>query len=273
MTAQGRSALALVRVGAVALAMVGGLAGWSGAAAQGETTATAGTGVTVIGYGEASAPAESATMQIVISEEDYGPARPPRRGAEPGAEERRLVEPIVAELITAGVPKADIDVLVNPTLGEYFGPSRGLARLDFEVPEPTAAGVRNLVDAAIVAAAGQGLVVGQVGVGYGVADCRAVERDARAAALEDAAARAEIQAELLGVELGAPTASVDQQLGQQFDLYYGAFGGGSASGCAPPGPAVTGAAISVAPYDPAGEAVVDVYAQVAVTYAIAEAAS
>jgi len=222
--------------------------------------------ITVIGYGEASAPAEAATMQMVISEEDFGPSRPPRRGAEPGEEERALVAPIVDALVAAGVAEDAVETIVNPATSEYFGPSRGLARIDVDVAEPTAEGVRELVDTAIAAAADQGVLVGQVGVGYEVADCRALEREARAAALADARERAEIQAELLGVDLRFATASVDQAPESPLDLYFGASAA-AGSGCAPPTPQVPGSPTTVPPYDSTAEAVVDVYAAVAVTFA------
>lgn len=262
------SAMVLARAAAVGLAVVGGLLGAAGVAAQ----EGAAPGVTVIGYGEASAPAETAVMQIVITEEQFGSSRTPRWGGEPGAEERRLMEPIAEALVAAGVAADGIETRINPAVGDNFGPSRGLARLDVEVPEPTAEAVRELVDAAVVAAADRGLFVGQVGVGYDVADCGALEREAREAALADAREGAEMQADLIGVELGEATASVDQSPSTGFDLYYGAFGGGE-TGCAPPSPAIEVGAVSVAPYDPTAEATVEVYAQVAITFAIEEGAA
>ena len=229
-------------------------------------------GITTIGYGEASAPAETATLQIVLTQEEYGPPRPPRGDATPGAEQREAAAPAVDALVSAGVAEEDIELVVSPALGEYYGPfGPGAVRLDVAVEEPTTERVQELINAAILGAAEEDLFVGQVGVGYEVADCAALERQARQAAIEDARERAELQADLLGVELGDPVASSDRPVDPTAGLveYFGpsAFTGG---GCAPPLPRATaGAPVTLPLFDPTTEAEVEVYVQVAITFEIA----
>ena len=261
-----------VLIGASALAAVAGLTGSTRALAQ--DTESPARGITVVGYGQASAEAETAILQLVATEEEFGsPPRAPDPEATPGAEEREAVEPIVDGLVAAGVAEDDIDVVVSVGIGDYYGPGGpGVARIDVTVDPPTVERVNELINAAIVAAAEENMVISPLGVGYEVAECRPLEREAREAALEDARARAEIQAELLGVELGEPVASRDVPIGpaSAFSAYYGPYAVTEA-GCAPPSPDIsTGAPITVPPFDPTAGAEVEAFVQIEVTFAIAE---
>ncbi len=228
-------------------------------------------GITVIGYGQASATAETAEIQLVASQVEYGAPRPPDPGATPGAEERQAVGPMVEAIKAAGVPEADINVVISAVIGVFYGPGGpGVARVDVSIDNPTPERVREIIDAGIVGAAQEDLVLYQIGVGYGVADCAPLERQAREAALNDARTRGELQAELMGVSLGTPVAASDVPVNYSEAL--GAFYGGFAPTqitCSPPAPAPTsGAPVSVPPYDPTDESEVNVYAQTAVTYEI-----
>ena len=264
-----------ILAGALALAAVGAVVGTSSARALAQDAPTeAERGITTIGYGEASAPAETGTLQIVITQEEFGPSRPLRPGATPGAEEREAVAPAVDALRAAGVAEEDVEVVVGPLIGDFYGPfGPGVARLDVALDRPTAERVEELINAATLGAAEEGLFLGQVGVGYEVADCRSLEREARQAAIADARERAELQADLLGVALGEPVASSDMPAvpAAAFAAYFGPIAVGE-GGCAPPiATPVTGAPISVPPFDPTGEAEVEVYAQISVTFAIGDA--
>ncbi len=233
-------------------------------------------GITVIGYGKASAPAESAELQLLATQEEFGPQRAPDPDATPGAEEREPVGTLVEGLQAAGVAEEDIEIVVGTVIGGFYGPGGpGIARVDVAVADPTAERIDELINAAIVGAAEENLVLGQVGVGYGVADCAPLEREARQAALDDARTRAELQADLLGVRLSDPVASSDvpTDLAGAFDAFYGGIAPTQVA-CAPPAPVPTqGSPVSVPPFDPTDEAEVNVYAQVAYTFEIADAAS
>jgi uncharacterized protein YggE len=232
-------------------------------------------GITVIGYGKSSAPAETAEIQLIASEEEFGPSRAPDPDATPGAREREAVGPLVAGLMAAGVPEEDIAIVVGTVIGEFYGPGGpGVARVDITVDNPTQERIEELINAATVGAAEENLFVSPVGVGYGVADCAPLERAAREAALDDARTRAALQAELMGVQLGEPVAASDVPINfsEALSAYYG-IAIPTQLACSPPAPAPTsGSPVSVPPFDPTDEAEVNVYAQVAVTFAIEAAA-
>lgn len=261
--------------GALALAAFVGVAAGPASALAQEAAEAPTRGITTNGYGEAAAPAETAIMQLLLTREDYGPPRPPRPSATPGAEERELTVPILDALIEAGLTEEDLEVVLNPVVGQYYnigGP--GIARIDVAVDEPTRERILDLINAAVPVAAQQGVLIGQVGVGYNVADCLALERAAREDAVSDARDRAEIQAELLDAELGDAVASTDLPPSESSALVYFGRAISSEAGCAPPAPSITeGNSVNLPPFDPAGEAEVEVFAQVAITFEVAEPAA
>lgn len=255
---------------ALLLALTAMLSPLAGAQAQQAAEAPA-RGITVIGYGKSSAPAETAEIQLIASQEEYLPARAPDPDSTPGAREREAVGPLVAGLMAAGVPEEDIEIVVSVVIGGFYGPGGpGVARVDVAVDNPTQERIDELINAATVGAAEEHLLVSQIGVGYGVADCAPLEREARETALDDARTRAELQAELMGVRLGDPVAASDVPVSfpEALDAYYGAYTPTQLA-CSPPAPVPTsGSPVSVPPFDPTDEAEVNVYAQVAVTFAI-----
>jgi uncharacterized protein len=269
----GSSAASALRKALLAgtLALTATLSPLADARAQ-QTTDAPPRGITVIGYGEASAPAETAEIQLIASQEDFGPERAPDPDATPGAEERKAVGPLVAGLIAAGVPKADIAVVVGAVISEFYGPvGAGVARVDIALDNPTPERIDELINAATVGAAEENLFVSPIGVGYDVADCAPLERAARQAAFEDARTRAALQAELMGVRLGDPVAASDVPItvSEVLNAFYG-IATPTQLACSPPVPVPSsGSPVSVPPYDPTAEAEVDVYAQLAVTFAIA----
>ncbi|MBA2276484.1 MAG: SIMPL domain-containing protein [Chloroflexia bacterium] len=254
--------------GALALVATLGLP----AGAQTQQAAQAPTqGITVIGYGKSSASAETAEIQMVVSQEEFGPPRAPDPDATPGAQEREAVGPMVEGLQAAGVPEEDISVVVGAVIGGFYGPGGpGVARVDVAVDMPTQERITELIDAATVGAAEENLVLVLIGVGYGVSDCAPLEREAREMAFNDAGTRAELQAELMGVQLGEAVAASDVPVNfsESLNAYYGALTPTQLP-CSPPAPVPTsGSPVSVPPFDPTDEAEVNVYAQVAVSFAI-----
>lgn len=236
-------------------------------------TSSPGPGITVIGYGESTAPAETAEIQLIVAQEEYGPPRAPDPNATPGVQERQAVEPVVESLQAAGIAAESIEVVVGPAISTFYGPGgRGIARVDVRVDVPTQERIVELIDAATVGAARNSQVLGLVGVGFGVSDCATLEREAREAALADAWSRAEMQAELMGLALGQPISSSDIPPTQpgHFNTYYGLYAP-TQTACAPAVHVPTGGSpVTLPTFDPTLVAEVNVYAQVSVTFAAEE---
>ncbi|MDQ4044372.1 MAG: hypothetical protein M3173_02850, partial [Chloroflexota bacterium] len=123
------------------------------------------TGITATGYGQASAPADSATIQLSIASDNFGPPQPMPPGGTPGASERNAVAPIVEALIDTGIAEDAIDVITGPyvaAVGSMYGPTMAVIR--FELPDPTADTISSAVDSAIAGAADARLVIGGLSV-------------------------------------------------------------------------------------------------------------
>lgn len=241
----------------------------SSTAASAQEVAAQPSGITVIGHGEASAPADSATLQLVVGTEAYGLPQAPQPGATPGAREQTEIEPVVRSLVDIGIPAEDIETVVGPYLtgiGTFGGPA--IALLQFELDDPDPQRIKQVIDAAIVGAAESRLIIGQVGVSFHVDDCDALERAAREAAISDAREQAGVQAELLDVTLGDLLASRDAMLSPESIL--GPYGPlPSTSACSPMAP--EGFALLTygsPPFNPNVEPEVTVYANVELTFAM-----
>ncbi len=271
MLRRGRLGTALTGTLLAALVALSALTGLSSTTSARQPVVPPTAGITVIGYGAASAPAQSAELQMIVSRADYGPPMAPDADATPGAEQRELVASTVDALIAAGVVKDDIKLIVSSAFSGVYGPGGStVARVDVTILDPTIERISELVDAATLGAAQERLVLGQIGVGYETADCAPLQRQAREAALADAQALGDLQAELVGVGLGEVVGTTDIPVNAAESLasYYGGFAP-TTSACAPPAPTpATGATVSVPPYDPAADATVTVFAQISVTYEI-----
>lgn len=225
-------------------------------------------GVSVIGTGEASAPAETATVRISIGESSYSGPPIAQPGATPGAQDRESVAGVVAALVDAGIAEEDIEVFVGPTVagyGSYYGPSRAIVQ--FPVDAPDTARINELIDASVVAADDEWLQVGQVSALFSVADCNALISQAREAAIADAREQADVQAELLGVTIGDVTSSVDLPTIPEPDYgYYGRVGVRSTCN---EGGSSAGAGLFQAPaYDPSREPEVTAHSRIALTFGL-----
>jgi uncharacterized protein YggE len=177
-------------------------------AAQGASPALA--GITVVGHGEATAPAELASLNIIVSEANFGPPVVPQPGVVPGERERTAVAPIVASLVDAGVAEDEIDVIVGPSIvdfGTYAGPA--MAVIHFTVETPNVEQLNELVDGATTAAADERLIIGRTTAAYSIEDCSALMNEARELAVADARAQADTMAEFLDVSVGDVIASRD----------------------------------------------------------------
>lgn len=281
--------VAVVVVGLLVLMALGGRAEVAEGRAQGEAgqaaSASGEQSITTVGYGQASVPAETVVVQFVVSTQEAFGGPFPRLSPNDtlGEAERAAAEPIVQALGEAGVAEDAIEVLTSPALGSGFGPQggRGVYRLDLTVegPDVTLEGLNEIVNAAGQATAEEGQILAFIGARYLVSDCGPVRLASREAANEDALARAEEQAALMGVGLGEELRSVDGAAAAG-SAGFSPFGGvlpTGVGGCDPvTDPSVTfgvGASVSVPAFDPVAPAEVAVYTEVAVTYAVDEDAA
>lgn len=187
--------------------------------ATAQTASTSIPGVSVTGQGRASAPAETATIAIMLSSGDYYKDPAMMEGQEPAsptppASPEETVRPVIDALVAAGIPETDIEVIIDPSslyASSYGGPV--MITLRFTIATPTTDRIMELLQVATTAATDASLYVNMTSALYGVADCASLERGAREDAIADARDQATAQAELLNVSLGNVIASRDDMYG------------------------------------------------------------
>lgn len=161
-----------------------------------------------IGYGSATAPADTGSMQFLLSNSDGfgggGPYMQPTPGATHGAAEREAAAPLVEAIVAAGIPREAIRVVTSAAYGmsDYGMPMGMTFRIDVEIGAPDLESVNSIVDTVAQIAEEHGVHLVTVGAGYRVNDCAALRAQAWETAVTDARARASSQAALLEVELG-----------------------------------------------------------------------
>lgn len=232
------------------------------AAQEGITTGS----LTVVGYGQASGPADIATVYLTIASESMTMG-PPENATE---DDRETVAPIVDALVGEGIDEGTIAVITGPSVAtamSYIGPP--MAVIHFDITNPTAASISGAIDAATVASAEARLLVGGMSVRLGSDNCTNLERQAREAAVADARERAGVMGEMTGLLPGETTSVRDVSLLPESGFVYVTP---MLAGCAPfatdtlpPdwfGPTV---------FDPTQEPTVTVYAQVEMTFAASPA--
>jgi uncharacterized protein YggE len=215
---------------------------------------TAAEGITVSGYGVATANAD-----LAIAEFYFGPyavpvsPEEPRSGTNSPAAfaapiDESDLQPVIDAIVAAGVPRADIEFL---STAYYYS---GSATLRARVSD---IGILNrVIEAATTASQSLADVTLQsTGVSYMVQDCAPLERAALEAAVQDAGERATALADVLSVSRGAVVAASDYA--------YSPFGG-SACNIGYVGPYPLGGAT----YAETQPQEVQVYASVSITYAI-----
>lgn len=180
-------------------------------AASAQTSAIVPGAITVVGEGQASAPAESADIAITIGADSNVYVEPmdieSTNSIVPDGVD---VSSIVDALIAYGVPVNDITVL-DPIFGGEWGSGMTAQPVTILVTtmNPTVEGLSELLDVVRDAAHAEGLFVNQFGVMYGIADCRPLRQQARANAVAHARSEAEDQAAALDSSLGNVVASRD----------------------------------------------------------------
>jgi uncharacterized protein YggE len=224
--------------------------------------------IVVTGTGGASAPAETALLQLLIVRtapysRDFAADTPPATSASGDVS----IAPVIDAIQSVGILESAIRVVSSPTLISVCSVSAkcSAARVDVTVDNPDLDTLNAIVDAAGEAAGKQELTVQDVGVGYGVADCHPLHAKARDAAAADARGRAEAQAKTLGVGLGTLVVSSETAPTEPDD----------ANGCPPFHPTSSDAwwtpgsvGLTVPPFDPLAPPQVAVSLQVTLAYAI-----
>lgn len=245
----------------------------------GAQTAT-GPSLLAVGYGKATAAAETAEIQLFFSSDESGfsgSVTEPTPGATPGDPEREAAAPIVAAVVGTGVPEDSVRVVTNRMFRSRFGPPGSMAfRVDVSLVNPNLETVTRLIDAAEVAGFEQRLRLSRVGVGYGIAECGPLRAQAWDLAVADARARAEEQAAKLGVVLGDLIFAQDAAVGDAVDLLEMPS---TVVGCAPSradafdalAPLFTGSGIvetTVPAFDPTQPAEVVAFTQVSLAFEV-----
>ncbi len=239
-----------------------------------------GVGISAIGYGSATADADSAILEFYFY--NYGPAIPTEPGVEPappdasgssgnsGSSDTPVTNADIDKPIQQGevapITEADLQPVIDALNAAGATDVEFIGQTYYDVYSSSAtirATVANLdsVDAVVQAGADAAANLGNIqfsgnNVSYTINDCAALERAAMEAAVEDAKARAEILADVLGTTIGSVIGASDSS--------YTPYGGSScSSGYYGPYPVdARGGFIE------GGSSGVVVYSQVAVTYAI-----
>jgi uncharacterized protein YggE len=216
------------------------------------------TGITVPGFGSATADADSAVLELYFGR--YSVPQPVPDQTRPGSEAQTSIAgapiteadlaPVIDALVAAAVARDDIEFLGTP----YYDPYSASATLRATVRNIDIVGV--VVKAATDAASGlPDVVLQSTYVSYTVADCAPLERAAMDAAVADARERATALAAALGVGLGDIAGAAD---------YAWSPFGGSPCDVGYNGPVPLGGAL----YSEAQPSQVQLYANVSITYEI-----
>lgn len=165
----------------------------SGAAAVNDQS-----GLTVLGYGDATAKADLVHVILTVNTANttYGPTGPTFE-----AVDEKGVGQVVAALAANGIATDTVEVNLYGRAG-FYGPGGPGSTLEFSYGEPA-----NLNDFLGKVQAklkeDRGPAIQQAAAVYLVKDCQSLEAQAWAAALSNAKARAEAAAKLMEVKLGA----------------------------------------------------------------------
>jgi uncharacterized protein YggE len=210
-------------------------------------------GLTVQGYGRATAPADTARVQFAVSKADdvypvplpadirgvaegdveteSAPSVPPETSpteVAPSPMTEADLQPLVDAIKAQGVSDADIEIVIFPadSYYSYYGSNSALVTVTLSDPSDR---VGALVDAGTQAVNDSGtLYLQNVSVLYTVDDCSTLLGEARRAAVEDGRDNASGLAQALGVNVGEVVAAAEyaySPLGLStcdpaFDTYY-----------------------------------------------------
>lgn len=170
-----------------------------------QTGTTDNTGITVQGYGSATADADSAIVEFGFSSTGNGGVTPlpypegdikPEGSSEPIT--RETLQPVIDALVAAGVSNDDIELLSQSYYYDYYS---SYATLRATVNDLA------ILDGAVNAAQDaandiDSVYLNSTNIVYTLQNCEALERAAAEAAVEDAGDRAGVLADVLNVSLG-----------------------------------------------------------------------
>jgi uncharacterized protein YggE len=207
-------------------------------------------GITITGYGTATADADSAILEFYFGNTNGNPSGTPL----PPITEAEL-QPVIDALVAAGVARDDIEVVSQGYYDAFYRSATLRAKVrDVNIVEAAA-------QAASDAAGGlSGFSLQSTNITWTLSNCEAMERASLQAATEDAADHGAMLADVLGVGRGAIVAASNQSY-----PYYWGYGGLDDGVCASTYygaiPFYSGQVIG-------GSREVDVFGYVSITYAI-----
>jgi uncharacterized protein YggE len=160
-------------------------------------------GVSVMGYGIATAPADTAKLQLFFvgsQPPDAPPDQfPPMMGSSSLTPEQ--LQPVVDALVAAGVPAEAIELGSSSTQAFVFFNVQG-QQMMISLAQPTSARVQQLVELVQeTTIASNTMTLANTSVQYFVDDCQGLASQAYTAAIADAQSRASAIATQLNVEL------------------------------------------------------------------------
>jgi uncharacterized protein YggE len=175
-------------------------------------------GVTVQGYGSATADADSAIIELYFSRNGPVTDVPSSSsepgfsgsGAEPAAPDiapntqdvapitEADLQPVIDAIASAGVPRDKIQFVGQPYFDKFYSSATLRATVDNVDAVDAVVQAANNASAAL-----SGITVNGTNVSYTVQDCAALEEAAMKAAVEDAGERAVVFGRALGVGVGA----------------------------------------------------------------------
>lgn len=184
-------------------------------------------GLTVLGYGMASAAADSAILEFYFSTGTVvkPDAVPGSTGSNSSSEQTQTttgikesdLQPVIDAIVAAGVPRDSIEFLG----GSYYDPLYSSATLRVTTKDLGKLGA--IIQAGTNAAGTLSNIALQGSyVSYTISDCAGLERQALQAAKQDAEARADVLAGVLGMARGAVKAASTYS--------YSTFGGTACNG-------------------------------------------
>lgn len=172
--------------------------------------------ITVTGEGMASAPAETASVIIVLGADSNVYIDPmttvPDGATTPMPVNLTTVDPtaVIDAIVASGVPAEDVQIIEPVFQGEWGSgmPSQPVT-IFVAIAQPSVEGLSALLELARTTSAAEGLFVNQFSVMYGVSDCRALQQAARVDAVAQARMNAEDQATAMETTIGNAVASRD----------------------------------------------------------------
>ncbi|NJN88092.1 MAG: SIMPL domain-containing protein [Leptolyngbyaceae cyanobacterium SL_7_1] len=156
--------------------------------------------ISVLGNGQASAPADYAGIQMVFGAGDLYPN--PETPTPPAPLREADLQPLVEALTALNIPADNIEVYLSASPG--FPPETAVSpRLQVQLDNPTHSSIQRVIEAVRqLDQENDRFNLQQFGVWYSLNDCRPLEEAARRSAIEDVQIKSQSIAAAAGMELG-----------------------------------------------------------------------